>query len=155
MSSLLYALGKLCYRRWLAVFAAWLLTLVVVGLGALFLGNGPKDVFRIPGAESMDAFTTLQHTFPEIAGANGQMLVVAKDGGRPATAYAIPRALPPAKKDLPRIAVIIGGVGISAAGTADAAGMLPAPVTFALSPYGADLMKLADQARGEGHELLL
>jgi polysaccharide deacetylase 2 family uncharacterized protein YibQ len=33
--------------------------------------------------------------------------------------------------------------------------MLPASVTFALSPYGADLGKLAERARGEGHELLL
>jgi polysaccharide deacetylase 2 family uncharacterized protein YibQ len=86
---------------------------------------------------------------------HGAIPVAAKDGGRPATAYAQPRALPPTKKDLPRIAVVVGGVGISAAGTADAAGMLPASVTFALSPYGADLVKLAERARGEGHELLL
>ena len=86
---------------------------------------------------------------------HGAIPVAAKDGARPATAYAQPRALPATKKDLPRIAVVVGGVGISAAGTADAAGMLPAPVTFALSPYGADLGKLAERARGEGHELLL
>jgi len=86
---------------------------------------------------------------------HGAIPVAAKDGARPATAYAQPRALPPTKKDLPRIAVIVGGVGISAAGTADAAGMLPPPVTFALSPYGADLAKLAERARGEGHEILL
>jgi len=51
--------------------------------------------------------------------------------------------------------VIIGGVGISAAGTADAAGMLPPAITFGLSPYGTDLPKLAEHARAEGHELLL
>jgi len=86
---------------------------------------------------------------------HGAVPVAAKDGARPATAYASPRALPPAMKDLPRIAIIVGGIGISAAGTADAAGMLPAPVTFALSPYGADLPKLAEQTRKEGHEILL
>ncbi|HET7689260.1 MAG TPA: MMPL family transporter [Nocardioidaceae bacterium] len=102
MSSLLYALGKLCYRRWLAVFMAWLLTLVVVGLGALFLGNGPKDVFRIPGAESMDAFETLQHTFPEIAGANGQMLVIAEDGGD-VTSPENRAAIEEMVKDLPEV----------------------------------------------------
>jgi len=86
---------------------------------------------------------------------HGAIPVAIKDGARPATAYAQPLALPATKKDLPRIAVIVSGVGISAAGTADAAGMLPAAVTFALSPYGADLGKLAERARGEGHELLL
>ena len=32
---------------------------------------------------------------------------------------------------------------------------LPAAVSFALAPYGADLEKLAERARGEGHEVLL
>ena len=86
---------------------------------------------------------------------HGAIPVAAKDGARPATAYAQPRALPATRKDLPRIAIVVGGVGISAAGTADAASMLPPPITFAMSPYGADLGKLAERARSEGHELLL
>ncbi len=80
MSSLLYALGKLCYRRWRVVIALWVTALLVVGGSGYLLGNGPKDEFRIPGAESMEAFDTLKHTFPEIAGANGQMLVIAEQG---------------------------------------------------------------------------
>jgi len=86
---------------------------------------------------------------------HGAIPVIATDGTRPAVAYAKPRKLPPGKKTMPRIAVIIGGVGISAAGTADAAGMLPPAITFGLSPYGTDLPKLAEHARAEGHELLL
>src|SRR5690348_10570917 len=86
---------------------------------------------------------------------HGAIPVMAKDGARPAAVYAQPRALPAAKKDLPRIAVIIGGIGISAAGTADAADTLPPFITFALSPYGADLAKFAEHARADGHELLL
>jgi len=86
---------------------------------------------------------------------HGLIPMIAKDGTRPATAYARPRVLPADKKDFPRIAVIVGGIGVSADGSADAAGMLPAPVTFGLSPYGADLPKLAEHARAEGHELLL
>lgn len=50
---------------------------------------------------------------------------------------------------------MIGGLGISASGTADAFAKLPAPVTFALAPYGADLTKLAERARADNHELLL
>ncbi len=63
--------------------------------------------------------------------------------------------MPPNRKDAPRIAIVIGGVGISASGTADAFAKLPAPVTFAFAPYGADLDKLAEHARAEGHEVLL
>jgi polysaccharide deacetylase 2 family uncharacterized protein YibQ len=50
---------------------------------------------------------------------------------------------------------VIGGLGISASGTADAFAKLPATVTFALAPYGTDLEKLADRARADAHELLL
>lgn len=86
---------------------------------------------------------------------HGQVPMIAKDGTRPSIAYARPRVLAPDKKDFPRIAVIIGGIGVSADGTADATAMLPAPVTFAVSPYGADLPMLAQHARAEDHELLL
>lgn len=80
MSSLLYALGRLCYQRWRAVVALWLVAMTLAGVGALTLGAGAKDVFRIPGVESFEAFETLQHRFPEIAGANGQVIVVAAPG---------------------------------------------------------------------------
>ena len=66
-----------------------------------------------------------------------------------------PRALPANRKDAPRIAIVIGGIGISASGTADAFAKLPGPVSFALSPYAVDLAKLAAHARGEDHEVLL
>ena len=80
MSSLLYALGKLCFRRWRATIAIWLVLISCVATGALFLGKGPKDVFRIPGVEAFDSYEMLMHRFPEITGANGQILVLAKDG---------------------------------------------------------------------------
>ena len=117
--------------------------------------NGKRQDIIVPGKpDDHSSLAPVERKLLETT-RHGGIPMIAKDGSRPAIVYAKPRALPAAQKDLPRIAVIVGGVGISAAGTADAAGMLPAPVTFALSPYGADLMKLADQARGEGHELLL
>ena len=63
--------------------------------------------------------------------------------------------VPASKKDWPRIALIVGGLGISASGTADALAQLPAPVSFALAPYGADLPNLAAGARADKHEVLL
>ncbi len=86
---------------------------------------------------------------------HGPIPKVGADGARPYTLYAAKRAIPADKKDWPRIAVIVEGLGISASGTAEALAKLPAPVTFALAPYGSDLPKLAEQARVLKHEILL
>jgi hypothetical protein len=58
---------------------------------------------------------------------------IGPDGARAFALYAEPREVPASKKDWPRIAVIVGGLGISASGTADALAQLPAPVTLALA----------------------
>ena len=86
---------------------------------------------------------------------HGAIPKITSDGARPFTLYAHPRKLPADKTDAPRIAIIIGGLGISATGTADALAKLPAPVTLGFAPYGADLDKLAERARAENHEVLL
>jgi uncharacterized protein len=86
---------------------------------------------------------------------HGAIPQIGADGTRPSAQYARPVQVPPTKKDLPRIAIVIGGLGISASGTADAFGKLPGPVSFAIAPYGIDLDKLADHARAENHEVLL
>ena len=86
---------------------------------------------------------------------HGGIPKIAAAGMRPFTLYAHPRKLPADKTDAPRIAIIVGGLGISATGTADALTKLPAPVTFAVAPYGSDLGHLVQRARAENHELLL
>jgi len=86
---------------------------------------------------------------------HGAIPKIAPDGVRPLTLYAHPRKLPTEMTDAPRIAIIVGGLGISAMGTAEALSKLPAPVTLGFAPYGADLDKLAERARAENHEILL
>jgi polysaccharide deacetylase 2 family uncharacterized protein YibQ len=86
---------------------------------------------------------------------HGAIPQIGPDGTRPSAAYARPRELPANRKDSPRIAIVVGSIGISASGTADAFAKLPAPVTYALAPYGADLDKLAEHARADNHEVLL
>jgi uncharacterized protein len=98
-----------------------------------------------PAVDQKMLETTRHGTIPQIG----------PDGARPSAFYAQPRQLPPNRKDSPRIAIVVGGLGISASGTADALSKLPAPVTFAFAPYGTDLEKLAERARGEKHEVLL
>jgi polysaccharide deacetylase 2 family uncharacterized protein YibQ len=87
--------------------------------------------------------------------ANGGIPKIAADGIRPAEAFARPVQPLADKPDAPRIALIIGGLGVSASATAEAITRLPGAVTLAFMPYGADVEHFAARARGEGHEILL
>ena len=80
---------------------------------------------------------------------------IGPDGERPSVRYATPFKVPANRKDAPRIAIIVGGLGISASATAAAIAKLPSPVTLAFTPYADDLDALAARARATGHELLL
>jgi uncharacterized protein len=80
----------------------------------------------------------------------------ASDGASPSSVYASPSAAqPPIKPGTPRITLVIGGMGLNAAATGDAIRRLPAAVTLAFAPYGADLAGQAAAAREAGHEILL
>ncbi len=81
---------------------------------------------------------------------------IGSDGARPADVYARPwpvGAVP--KPNAPRIALVVGGVGLSDSATAAAIGSLPGPVTLAFAPYGNDLKGQVTQARDAGHEVIL
>lgn len=115
--------------------------------------SGKREEVVIPAKQNASSLAPIDHRLLQ-ATRHGAIPVIGPDGVRPSTVYARPRALSEGVKDFPRIAVVIGGMGISAAGSAEAF-KLPASVTFALAPYAADLDKLADHARADGHELLL
>jgi polysaccharide deacetylase 2 family uncharacterized protein YibQ len=85
---------------------------------------------------------------------HGMIPRVAADGARPLVAYARPPVETAANAKMPRIALVVTGLGISSSSTAEAL-KLPAPVSLAFAPYGTDLERIAARARGEGHELLL
>jgi uncharacterized protein len=84
----------------------------------------------------------------------GMIPVVAPDGLKPFTAYAAEADRAKAAK-MPVVAVVIGGLGVGAAKTADAIMKLPPAITLAFTPYGSDPAKLAGQARAAHHEILL
>jgi polysaccharide deacetylase 2 family uncharacterized protein YibQ len=86
---------------------------------------------------------------------HGPIPKIAADGMRPAEAFAQPVKPIPGKPDAPRIALIVGGLGVSASVTADAISKLPGAVTLAFMPYSYDVDHLAGRARREGHEVLL
>jgi hypothetical protein len=85
---------------------------------------------------------------------HGAIPKIGPDGARPSDIYARP-IKPQPGRDTPRIAIVIEGLGIGANGTAEALAKLPAAVTFAFAPYGADLERWVARARREGHEVLL
>ena len=80
---------------------------------------------------------------------------VSTDGARPLVAYARPVASNADNANKPRIALVVGGLGISASSTAEALAKLPAAVSFAFAPYGTDTERVAARARAQGHELLV
>lgn len=85
----------------------------------------------------------------------GAIPQIGPDGARAYARYANPRELPANRKEAPRIAIVVGGMGISESITVEALDTLPAPVTLAFAPYGDQITKLAAHARAKGHELLL
>ena len=82
------------------------------------------------------------------------MIPVVADGLKPFTVYAADADRAKAAK-MPVVAIVVGGLGVGAAKTADAIMKLPPAVTLAFTPYGADPTKLAERARAQRHEILL
>lgn len=78
---------------------------------------------------------------------------IAADGTRPLDVYA--RPTPRRPQSTPRIALVVGGLGISQTSTQEALRTLPADVTLAFAPYGASLDRWMQKARTDGHEILL
>jgi uncharacterized protein len=77
---------------------------------------------------------------------------IGADGARPAEIYARPAVSLPG---LPRIALLVGGMGLSSRATEAAIADLPGAVTLGFAPYGAGLARQTALAREAGHELVL
>ena len=78
------------------------------------------------------------------------------DGARPADVYARPVVIDQSlRADAPRIALMIGGMGLNARLTTSAAASLPPAVTLGFAPYGDDLDRQVAAVRDAGHEVIL
>lgn len=84
---------------------------------------------------------------------HGPVPAISPDGARAADVHG--GTVPPGAADMPRIAVLIGGMGLSTRLTEDAIRRLPGAVSLAFAPYGREVARLAANARQEGHEILL
>lgn len=84
-------------------------------------------------------------------GPGGPLPVIGPDGRTPAEAYARPFT----SDGRPKIAMVIGGLGLNAKATREAIDNLPAEVTLSFVPYAEGLQGWIDMARDRGHEVLL
>jgi polysaccharide deacetylase 2 family uncharacterized protein YibQ len=77
-------------------------------------------------------------------------------GERPMDVYSRPFVTTSSLKgNAPKIALVIGGVGLNPQTTEAAIGELPEAVTLAFAPYGENIAAAATRARARGHETLL
>ncbi len=83
----------------------------------------------------------------------GMLPRIAADGRVAMAVYA--HGFAPPAAGLPRIGLLVAGVGLNAADSEDAIRALPGAVTLAVSPYAANTAKLLDLARATGHETLV
>ena len=79
----------------------------------------------------------------------------AGDGRRPFDVYARPVHRNVLNASQPKIAILLGGMGINAELTKRAIQALPEEITFAFAPYGNGLQSSIDEARSRGHEVML
>jgi polysaccharide deacetylase 2 family uncharacterized protein YibQ len=85
-------------------------------------------------------------------GNSGPLPKIASDGAQAWHVYSHP--FPP-EDTRPKIAIIIGGMGLNKTTVEAAMQRLPAAVTLSIAPYSAELQDLSAKARAMGHEILL
>ena len=117
--------------------------------------GGPKIiVVRDPSAASVGQPLQVAH-LPDDAALEpsewGELPRRTPDGQRPMDIYARPWSSAGGK----RIAVVIGGLGLSQTGTQRAIKDLPPEITLAFAPQGHSLKRWMRAARSEGHEILV
>jgi polysaccharide deacetylase 2 family uncharacterized protein YibQ len=92
---------------------------------------------------------------PELAeqSSNGIIPRMSSAGLGPFDAYRRPvDAIAP---NMPKIAIVVTGLGINEQGSLSAIDQLPSEVTLAFAPYGRSLVSTVNTARAEGHEVML
>ncbi len=86
-------------------------------------------------------------------GRHGPLPKIADDGSRPLDLYAAPPGV--RLQSVPKIAIIVGGIGLSQSGSQSAIKALPRGVTLGFAPYGSSLDRWLRRARRDGHEVVL
>jgi polysaccharide deacetylase 2 family uncharacterized protein YibQ len=138
--------------------AAGILLLALFGGIAIWLSSSPplplvtRVEMALPAVPvPTDAEATGDAALLE-RGATGPLPRIAADGRKPWQVYARPFDRTTRK---PWIAIVVVGLGPSAAQTDAAIAKLPGAVTLAFSPYTSGLPGWVEKARAAGHEIIL
>lgn len=84
-------------------------------------------------------------------GPSGPLPIIAQDGRTPAQAYARPFQ----SNGRPRVALVVGGLGLNAVRTRQAIEGLRPEITLSFAVYAPGLQGWIDEARAHGHEVLI
>lgn len=95
--------------------------------------------------------------FAEVSedGPYGPLPRIGSGNRKPQNVYARTVSASIIQSDMPKVAIVLGGMGLNAELTQKAVKTLPGEVTFAFAPYGEDLQAQVNRARAQGHEILL
>jgi polysaccharide deacetylase 2 family uncharacterized protein YibQ len=123
------------------------------------VANDGASIITLPdngesGAESGPGLAQAPIAGLFVQGPAGLLPVIGSDGRTPAQAYARPSPAAGAAAR-PRVALIIGGLGLNAKTTREAISDLPPEVTLSFVPYADGLQAWIDMARAAGHETLI
>ena len=89
-------------------------------------------------------------------GRHGPLPRIGPDGAKAMDVYARPFVTGAnIRPGAPKVAILIGGMGLNAEATQAALGVLPRAITLGFAPYGPDLARQTARARTEGHEVIL
>ncbi len=86
---------------------------------------------------------------------DGPLPRISDHGKRPFDVYSQVTPLAVISSNRPKIAILLGGMGLNARLTAKATKDLPGDISFGFAPYGNNLQGDVNQARAKGHEIML
>lgn len=117
-------------------------------------GSGPSAATQAAAASLTRAAQSIPDPDPALLRptALGQTPRIAADGRKPVQYYARPFE---GDRSAPRIAIIVGGLGLNAAVTERAIDDLPPEVSLSFAPYAKNLEFWTKKARDAGHEVLI
>jgi polysaccharide deacetylase 2 family uncharacterized protein YibQ len=124
----------------------------------LHLSDGAAGAAAGPQAAGPATLATMDGGLPQAPiagffapGPGGPLPIIAQDGRTPFQAYARPFS----SNGRPKVALVIGGLGLNARATQTAILTLPPQITLSFVPYAEGLQGWIDLARAHGHEVLL
>lgn len=85
----------------------------------------------------------------------GPLPRISKYGKKPFDVYSQVTPLAVTTSSRPKIAILLGGMGLNAKLTQKAIKELPGDVSFGFAPYGDNLQSQVNAARAQGHEVML